>query len=599
MANYIEIVRRFNERGKIYPTDELDNLIKTANGELYRSLYLYDETIKDHIQESGSIANYPGIVYPDRIVLDFDGDDDASGNNDISGTQSRALRNMRFVLVQLDDLSIYDGFNVFFSGRGFHIELDSRLFNFTPTPNLHKVVANTINKLFPEADNIFDKPRIYRCQNTINNKSKLYKIPLLVSEAQSLSLNEIKELAKSPRWDFEYDRTVVEPKLKEYVIYEKTPGSPPKPKSGPKGKSTGKFACIHNMYESTPEHGSRHDIIMRLVSHFKRQGYSKTMAFNLVKSWIGSQFDNNGRQEEVTRIIKEIYDDWDGYYTCEDPIMQRFCNSSCPYYKDIDIHDYDRMDTELTKRYEKKLFGFDLADIPEWKGLNPYRIEQNELVSIHGATGMGKSAFVQNLIIRARYQNKENEMTRLDTLYFSFEMPSYQVHRRNLQIVTGQDRKFVDRNYEHLRENYKKKLDHIKVHSEAIYANELPGIIEMINPQVIVLDHIGLMNSQYRDDYAKTSEITQTLRQVSIKYDVIIIMINQVSRENAKGQSLGIYAGKGSGSIENDSSKVISFERDSRTAKTIHLISTKDREGQSLNNIFNYNNQSLFIGGLT
>jgi KaiC/GvpD/RAD55 family RecA-like ATPase len=308
------------------------------------------------------------------------------------------------------------------------------------------------------------------------------------------------------------------------------------------------------------------------------------MAYDLCTSWIGNALKEEGRHEELTRIIEDIYNVWEGHYTCQDPIMQKFCNNNCPFFKDIVIQDFDDMDSEFIRRIETRLFGFNLRDF--WPGLfHDYKIEQNELISIHGATGMGKTAFMQNLIIKAK----------MPTLYFSLEMPAYHLHTRNLQIVSDRDKDYVYKHYQELKTRYKKELEHIRVNVNSVYANELPAIIESTQPKIIVLDHIGLMKSQYRDEYAMIKDITQTLRQVSIKFDVIIFMVNQVSRENAKAETLGIHAGKGSGSIENDSNKVIAFNRTSRTSQSVHIQSTKDREGQLLDSKFQYNNKSLRI----
>jgi KaiC/GvpD/RAD55 family RecA-like ATPase len=571
MPNHVEIVREFHKRGGICQIDDLKQLIENASGELYRSLYVYDENIKEYIGKNESIANYPGTIYPDKIVLDFDGDK----------CREQAIA----AFLKLDEMDVYNGYNIFFSGRGFHIELNSQLFNFEPTPKLNKVVQNTINKLFPDADNIFDKARIYRCVNTINNKSGLYKIPITRVELETYTMEKIREMAKEPRWEFDYDEDVVEPKLHSHIIYDKGPGASSTPKSnGYKTTAHGKFACIHNMYESTPTHGSRHDILMRLISHFKRQNYSQKMAYDLCKSWIGDNLEKEGRHQELTKILEDIYNVWEGHYTCQDPVMEKHCNPNCPFFKDIVIQDYDDMDSEFIRRIETSLFGFNLKDF--WKGLlHDYKIEQNELISIHGATGMGKTAFMQNLIIKAK----------LPTLYFSLEMPAYHLHTRNLQIVANKSKEYVYEHYQELKIKHREELKHIRVNVNSIYANELPSIIESNQPKIIVIDHIGLMKSQYRDEYAMVKEITQTLRQVSIKYDVIIFMVNQVSRENAKATILGIHAGKGSGSIENDSNKVIAFNRTSRTSQSVHIQSTKDREGQHLDSQFDYNNESLRV----
>ena len=210
--HYVEIVEKFDDRGRIEPCNKLEEIAQSHKGELYRSVYLFDESIIEYVKETGSVAKFDGIVYPDKIYLDFDGD--------------TALNYMRASLIDLEDKGVYEGFQVYFSGTGFHIELDSRLFNFEPTPHLPTVVRNTIREVFQDADNIFDKTRLIRYRNTINLKSGLYKVPLTVSEAQTLTIDQIKELATQPRWDFEYFDGIVEDKLSKYVIKDRPSEEP-------------------------------------------------------------------------------------------------------------------------------------------------------------------------------------------------------------------------------------------------------------------------------------------------------------------------------------------------------------------------------------
>lgn len=182
---YIELAETLNIRGRLIKPEELDEHIKTAKGELYRSLYIYDDSILEHIKKTKSIGGFKGTVYPDKILLDFDGDN--------------AINFAREAIIELDNKGVLDGYQIYFSGRGFHVELDNELFNFEYSPSLPETIRKTLSALFPNADPVWDKTRIYRCVNTINKKSNLYKIPLSVSELQTLTYEEITKLAKKPR----------------------------------------------------------------------------------------------------------------------------------------------------------------------------------------------------------------------------------------------------------------------------------------------------------------------------------------------------------------------------------------------------------------
>ena len=304
----------------------------------------------------------------------------------------------------------------------------------------------------------------------------------------------------------------------------------------------------------------------------------------MLDDWIGSSLPEN-RKGEVNKIVKDVYS-WEGFYTCQDPVMRKFCNHQCPFFRDSLVEDIDTAEKKMIERMESKRTAINLRDI--WNLSRDYEIEENELVAINGSTGIGKSAFIQNIIYNID----------LPTLYFSFEMPSYQLYKRFLQIGSGASKDILKYQYKKISDKYKKNLKHIKIITSPIFANEIPKYAEQTGCKLIVLDHIGLMRSKYAEEYNKISEITSQLRQITIKYPLIVIFISQVSRENAKSQILDIHSGKGSGSIENDSSKVITFNRESRIATTVRINGVKDREGQHLDFTTSYDNSNLRIGGI-
>ena len=61
--------------------------------------------------------------------------------------------------------------------------------------------------------------------------------------------------------------------------------------------------------------------------------------------------------------------------------------------------------------------------------------------------------------------------------------------------------------------------------------------------------------------------------------DIIIIQISQVSREYSRNEVLDLYAGKGSGAIENASRKVIGLNGQSdKTDREVRLFKNTDGE---------------------
>lgn len=103
-----------------------------------------------------------------------------------------------------------DSIQIFYSGnKGFHVEVPFPTLGISPAKELskvYKIIALQIKeKLGLETLDtvIYDDVRLFRLANSINGKSGLYKIPLYYEEL-ALPLTAIKEMARSPRHDFEH-----------------------------------------------------------------------------------------------------------------------------------------------------------------------------------------------------------------------------------------------------------------------------------------------------------------------------------------------------------------------------------------------------------
>ena len=96
---YVEIARGIpGNRGIIVP---VENLIKYVNREpLYRSVYLYDESAKEYIEKHGSLKNFFGIRYIDKIPIDIDKKDN---------TDEKTLDILRGTILELEEADIEFG----------------------------------------------------------------------------------------------------------------------------------------------------------------------------------------------------------------------------------------------------------------------------------------------------------------------------------------------------------------------------------------------------------------------------------------------------------------------------------------------------------
>lgn len=135
---YVEIARGIpNNRGIIIPVETLGQFI--GNEPVYRSVYLYDDTAVEYVEEHGSLRDFFGIRYIDKIPIDIDRQEN---------TDERTLDILRSVILELEEADIGCGsFQTYFSGSGYHLILAGSLFNFKAGNDLPYVVKQTLKSL--------------------------------------------------------------------------------------------------------------------------------------------------------------------------------------------------------------------------------------------------------------------------------------------------------------------------------------------------------------------------------------------------------------------------------------------------------------------
>ena len=559
------------QRGLLIPQEQIiDVILKHGHDDaIYKSLYLYDEEGKEYHKLRKTFKDFLGKRYINDVLIDID-----KGDN----TDNYTLNKARGIIFELDELNVNDtAYNVYFSGTGYHIVISGEAFNFPKgTTDLPFIVKETMNNLFSDIDlSVYNRTSIFRCENTVNQKSNLYKIQLNHKEVQSLTAEQIKTLAKSQRvldsktiWaDGELEKHIITTVPKIRVM-----DSNVEPRNI--------VPCVQKMYKNGPEEGSRNNTMMRIASHFFRHGIPSAAAKAALLEW------NNG-QLRSDIIIKKVEDTYRGGYKygCKDVLMAKHCQTHCIHYKRkdylIDVKNSEELQSELAERLETDFSGrtIDLAKLwgVEDKDATVY---PGELVTIFGSTGANKTALAQNIVLGYNADTdeivKENQ---IPTLFLSLELSGFVMHRRNLQIVSGANKDSVMVNYKKLYEYHKEELSHIIMQSISPTIPQIQEKIKTLQPKCVVVDYIDLVDVPFnkKGEYEKLNYISHSLSNIAVNEDIIIIQISQVSRDYSRNQIMDLYAAKGSGAIENASRKVIGITGSSDNSdKKVSIFKNSD-----------------------
>ena len=567
--NYLEIARGTPiNRGIMIESDKLINYI--SDEPLYRSVYQYDSSAIEYVKEKESLKNFYGVRYIDKIPIDID-----KGDN----TDEKTLDILRGLILELEEGSITEeSFQCYFSGSGYHIILSGALFNFKAGIDLPYIVKQTLRKLIPYLDSsIYMRTGIYRVQHTLNRKTGLYKIPLHRDEVMNKDAKEIFEMAKNNRIDFEYHPLIGNGELKDKVITEV-----PNVQVFNKISEPNKIVpCVQSMLKKGAQSGRRHVTAMRIISHFKRHGIPSHYAKLCMLHWN----DKSMNEKQIMEMVENVYNR-NYKYGCHDTIMMEHCKTQCIYFKRrdylVDIKSADEMQGELHERLTTDFSGKTI-DLGRALGIDKESIiYPGELVTIFGPTGSNKTTFAQNLALGYDFNNNRIEVNwQIPTLFLSLELSSWYMHRRHLQIISEEDKETVNKNYDELYEKHKDKLEHIMVQTISPTLDKISEKVRELQPSLVIVDYIDLVDTpvNYRGEYEKIKYISHGLSNMAVNMDLIVIQISQVSREYSRNEVLDLYAGKGSGAIENASRKVIGLNGQSDSKiRAVRLFKNTDGE---------------------
>ena len=549
-----------------------------VNKDTFVSLYAYDEEIKDYFKINNTLAGYNGKIFlPKEYILDVDGE-----NSGLAHDKTMGLSGI------LDNLNI--PWNAYFSGRGFHLGIPDEAFKWKPSDDLHIRVRNALNKhhIYNYADSsVTDKTRLIRLNNTRNLKSGLWKIFITQKELHTLDIEEIIELAEKPRYDkipiiYECEPVIDTLKRMDKKIIKDL-------RTNEQGDPSF-YPCIQKMLNGV-SYGSRHKNALVLASHFRKR-MPEDMVRNLMESWRAKvDLPNHPFPEkEMDSLIISCYksNNGEGYnYGCDNPIKDAFCSATCRLYKakkSQNLMDAASIEKQMTDFYNSNIKPLPLGEMYN----RTFDVYPGELIVIQAPPASMKTTLLQNWV---------NYFKR-PTYFLEMEMSVRQIWTRFLMIEKGWTEIQVQEHYSNKKNGIGDQFKWLYVDTNPCYPFELEKRISMMpyTPEILVIDHLGLMQTKHRDNNMKLEEATQSLTDIAIKYNLVVFTVSEITKQ-AYYDGMNIASGRGSFRIAYNASKVFSLipeqNTDTKVINNLNIRTEKNRERGSLDIKLEVNNLQI------
>ena len=573
-------------RMNICKASEFTSIIqKNIGKEIYRSMFMYDESVIQYVNTEETISGFKGDKWIDKIVLDIDMKGKSKGDE--------TIKNVLKLIDKLNEKGIGNELiNVWFSGTGFHIHIPN-IYQFEPSSNLDKIVRASIQRDFGEyIDLIYDATRLIRAGYSYNVKTNRYKNPISIKELEDWSYDEIKTLCKEPRMEyqhktFDYDDTqllipmdVSRKNIKEYREVFKNA----------KAETSRYITCAQHIYNDGEVSMYRHKNLLRLVSvAIGKFGFDIPAVQGIANAYM-KKFENPLPSTEVSKIIVDAYKVGGYRYGCQDEVLAKYCDPKCILYRfknleeTTSVLDAEQM-VELMLEYVNTDFtdkSFDLKKIFPYMNTESVLIKTGQLAVLVGDTKLGKTAFWQHVVssipdIRVLFMSLEVDK---ETMSRRFMQQALQLSKHDVNLKLKQrDLKSI--------ETIKSKMAHIQLLTESPDITKYPELIQKHQPKVIVIDTIDMVPARYskQEEIQKQVYIIKELKRIAVSEDIIVLAVSHISK-NAhyrmkEGDTMDIYDAKGTSSVVQQADIIIGFmgERDTSKKRVIRTLGARDESG--------------------
>jgi hypothetical protein len=582
--NYEIVKNKLTNRGFVQRYSEID--FSPFANEFYISLFGFDNSIYDYLSiNENSVSGFSGNYFAKAFYFDVD-------NEDVELAQESAKVLVKALYHSLaihpKDLQIY------FSGaKGFHIRLDENLFSgFEPSkdlPKTHNILSalilskafemtlqeieaeiksnfekEKIKRVFRGIDlKIYNANRIFRVENSINSKSGLYKIQLTANELFNLKINEIKDLAKKPRFinneksisQLTENQNLVK-LLNDAITFDLRKYEIENSK-----QQTYESKDINFELFCPSAEGSRNDTLFRqacaLINH-------SNLHENHIRQLIENQnalFSPPLQSYEVNVILKSAYK------TTKD--NQKFEGEKKDFQKVKTFFDLTKnwIETNLQEKQEMTM----LIDCIDKENKNNFR---GKFFGFIGGAGTLKSYFAQNVMIA------NIRMNNCVCAYSQMEMSEYQTAERLLDMSfdtqnedsfsTYLEKNITQENKElyltNMKDNGNGQFDNLIINTSgsmqvADYEKWILKIIELYGKiDILVVDGLSMMGGS-GSEFEVVSKNTSELKTLANKYNILVIAIIHLTKDIPVWKRNNIKDGRGSGKITDNLDCFLGFSK--------------------------------------
>lgn len=252
----------------------------TGIEDCFRSIFLFDANLANHVKEKNSAAGFNGKHIADEIIFDFD-------NKDKPELAQKEATNFIEHLHHKYEVP-YDYIWVYFSGnKGFHVHIPIEAFTeeIIPHENFwqkYKIITLKLADGFNVDTSIYEVRRLIRLVNSVHSVSGLYKIPLKIAELKSLKFEQIRNLATKPKTIDILSKDEIEPvellkEIYEHATYDNILEKQSSERTGTEINNALLFTGVNE--------GARHDILTKNVSWLIRHGHDDQSIIQACVEW--------------------------------------------------------------------------------------------------------------------------------------------------------------------------------------------------------------------------------------------------------------------------------------------------------------------------
>jgi len=596
---YVRLAQGLTKYKLIPSTESVWDHIVSNDNDYYISLYKYNEQHYQRFNETGTVSGIKDVV-TNKLLFDFD---DATN-------PENAREDAITVITRLASYDIpEESIQVAFSGsKGFSVQVDTTQ---EFTPQQFKDITFSLAGDLKTFDKVVSDPnRIIRVVGTRHPKSKLYKMPLSVTQLTEMDINLIREFAKSiNNVDEELMESWTPAYLPERVIKNAEKKVVPTVEvevhdldltQKPKWLSDAKYALQQGYFGS----GVRNTAFMILAATYKSQGFSKEIIYRMLKGVAEVQAKRNGvdrfpDDELYNNIVNVVCKpDWKGgtYSYDNTPLLQEVTKRlglKVPAKEEVPLvpvtnvsNVFRKFATEIEANTIK--LGIDEID-------RDVRITTSMLVGLLAAPSAGKTSISMSVLNTVSKSN-------LRSVFFSLDMGAPLVFQRLIQKHTGVYSKKL---FEMYRSNDPKISQFEQVVSKE-YANvsfcfssgiTVENMKDMViaeqertgeKVKLVVVDYLENVAGPYSDPTANTALVAQKLKDLANELELTVLLLLQTQKHGGdpSDELASMRNIKGSSAVEQACSVIFTMNRPGFSPKNpeedryLSILVVKNRMGQ-------------------